>query len=54
MKRWFLNKRMGGLMKTIGYMEGTDSDFLTNLLVAGVDTLPLSNGWEKWRRKTLV
>lgn len=33
-------------MKTIGYMEGTDSDFLTNLLVDGVDTLPLSNGWD--------
>ena len=33
-------------MKTIGYMEGTDSDFLTNLLIDGVDTLPLSNGWD--------
>lgn len=33
-------------MKTIGYMEGTNSEFLTNLLVDGVDTLPLSNGWD--------
>jgi len=33
-------------MKTIGYMEGTNSELLTNLLVDGVDTLPLSNGWD--------
>ena len=33
-------------MKTIGYMEGTNSELLTNLLVNGVETLPLSNGWD--------
>jgi len=33
-------------MKTIGYMEGTNSELLTNLLVDGVDTLPLSNGMD--------
>lgn len=33
-------------MKTIGYMEGTNSELLTNLLVDGVETLPLSNGWD--------
>ena len=33
-------------MKTVGYMEGTNSEFLTDLIVEGVDTLPLSNGWD--------
>jgi hypothetical protein len=33
-------------MKTVGYMEGTNSELLTNLIVDGIDTLPLSNGWD--------
>ena len=33
-------------MRTVGYMEGTNSEFLTNLIVDGIDTLPLSNGWD--------
>jgi hypothetical protein len=33
-------------MKTIGYMEGTNSEFLTNVIVEGIDTMPLSNGWD--------
>jgi len=31
-------------MKTVGYLEGTDSLFLTRLTVNGIDTLPLGNG----------
>lgn len=31
-------------MKKVGYLEGTDSLFLTRLAVRGVDTLPLGNG----------
>ncbi|KPL18824.1 MAG: hypothetical protein AMJ92_06270 [candidate division Zixibacteria bacterium SM23_81] len=30
----------------VGYLEGTDGQLLTNLVVEGVDTLPLSNGWD--------
>lgn len=33
-------------MKIVGYMEGTNSEVLTNLFVAGVETLPLSNSWD--------
>lgn len=33
-------------MKVIGYMEGTNSELLTNLLLEGFETLPLSNGWD--------
>jgi len=33
-------------MKVIGYMEGTDPNVLTSLVVDGFDTLPLSNGWD--------
>jgi hypothetical protein len=33
-------------MRTVGYMEGTNSELLTNLIVDGIDTLPLSNGWD--------
>ena len=33
-------------MKTIGYMEGTNSEFLTNVIVEGIDTMPFSNGWD--------
>ncbi len=33
-------------MKIIGYMEGTNSELLTDLLLEGLDTLPLSNGWD--------
>jgi len=32
------------MSKIIGYLEGTDSIWLTNLQLAGYDTLPVSNG----------
>ena len=31
-------------MKIVGYLEGTDSIYLTRLAARGVDTLPLGNG----------
>ncbi|MBU0518230.1 hypothetical protein KKA00_00230 [bacterium] len=31
-------------MKKVGYLEGTDSTYLTRLALHGVDTLPLGNG----------
>lgn len=30
--------------KSVGYFEGTDSRLLTNLIMSGFDTLPVSNG----------
>lgn len=30
--------------KSVGYFEGTDSVLLTSLIVAGYDTVPISNG----------
>lgn len=33
-------------MKIVGYMEGTNSEVMTNLLLEGYETLPLSNGWD--------
>ena len=33
-------------MKIVGYMDGTNSEVLTNLFLAGFETLPLSNGWD--------
>jgi len=30
----------------VGYMEGMDGQLLTNLVVEGIDTLPVSNGWD--------
>lgn len=33
-------------MKIVGYMEGTNSEVLTNLFLEGFETLPLSNGWD--------
>jgi Tfp pilus assembly protein PilZ len=33
-------------MKIVGYMEGTNSELLTNLFLEGYETLPLSNGWD--------
>jgi hypothetical protein len=33
-------------MKAVGYMEGTNPELLTNLILEGYDTLPLSNGWD--------
>lgn len=30
--------------KSVGYFEGTDSTLLTNLIMAGYDTVPVSNG----------
>lgn len=33
-------------MKTIGYLEGTDSALLAKLVLAGHGTLPLGNGWD--------
>ena len=34
------------MKKTIGYMEGTNSDLLTGLIIEGFDTIPLSNGFD--------
>ena len=33
-------------MKIVGYMDGTNSEVLTNLFLEGFETLPLSNGWD--------
>ncbi len=33
-------------MKKIGYMDGTDSLLLTKLAAAGVETVPLGNGFD--------
>ena len=33
-------------MKIVGYMLGTDPDMLTQLLLEGYETLPLSNGYD--------
>ena len=33
-------------MKVVGYMEGTNSELLTNLMLEGYETLPLANGWD--------
>ena len=33
-------------MKIVGYMLGTDPDVLTQLLLEGYETLPLSNGYD--------
>ena len=30
----------------VGYLEGTDGQLLTNLVVEGIDTIPVSNGWD--------
>jgi hypothetical protein len=30
--------------KSVGYFEGTDSELLTHLIMAGYDTIPVSNG----------
>jgi hypothetical protein len=32
------------MMKKVGYLEGTNSTYLTRLALRGVDTLPLGNG----------
>jgi hypothetical protein len=33
-------------MRTIGYMEGTNPEVLTTLLINGYETLPFSNSWD--------
>ena len=33
-------------MKVLGYLEGTDSNMLTSVVLEGYETLPLSNGWD--------
>ena len=33
-------------MKTVGYMEGTNPEVLTTLLIKGYETIPLSNSWD--------
>ena len=33
-------------MKIVGYMEGTNPEVMTNLLLDGYETIPLSNGWD--------
>lgn len=33
-------------MKIVGYMEGTNPDVLTKLLLEGYETIPLSNGFD--------
>jgi len=35
-------------MKIVGYLEGTDSLFLTHLVVSGYGTLPLGNGIDNY------
>ncbi len=37
-------------MKIVGYMEGTNPEVLTNLLLEGFETMPLSNGWDNHGR----
>lgn len=32
--------------KSVGYFEGTDSRLLTALVLAGYDTIPISNGYD--------
>jgi hypothetical protein len=38
-----LNYRRKKRMKTVGYMEGTDPEFLTKLVCMGYKTLPIGN-----------
>ncbi len=33
-------------MKVLGYLEGTDPNVLTSIVLEGYETLPLSNGWD--------
>lgn len=33
-------------MAIIGYLEGTNPDVLSSLIVEGHDTLPIGNGWD--------
>jgi len=33
-------------MKIVGYMEGTNSEVMTNLMLEGYETFPLSNGFD--------
>jgi hypothetical protein len=33
-------------MKVLGYLEGTDPNTLTSVVLEGYETLPLSNGWD--------
>lgn len=33
-------------MVTVGYMNGTDPALLSKLAAAGIDTIPISNGWD--------
>jgi hypothetical protein len=33
-------------MKVLGYLEGTDPNILTSVMLEGYETLPLSNGWD--------
>ena len=44
--RLIINTYKGGFMKIIGYMDGTNSEVLTDLFLGGYETLPLSNGWD--------
>lgn len=34
------------MKKIIGYLEGTDSGILSELVIKGYETLPLGNGWD--------
>jgi hypothetical protein len=33
-------------VKVLGYLEGTDPNLLTKVVLEGFETLPLSNGWD--------
>jgi len=33
-------------VKVLGYLEGTDPNLLTRVVLEGYETLPLSNGWD--------
>lgn len=34
------------MVKTLGYLEGTNSEVLTDVIIEGHETIPLSNGWD--------
>jgi hypothetical protein len=40
-------------MKVVGYLEGTDPVLLTKLICRGIDTIPISNGYDTHGRYIL-
>ena len=39
--------------KPVGYFDGTDSTLLTNLVLNGCDTVPISNGSDRHGNRAL-